>query len=216
MKIKTLMIGFSIISLFYACSSEEAKEEKQINNTAEESDLISIETLFDKDIFDDPKKAELLKELKVCSDKNQGPTDYMNPSCTPRFFELFQFSEKQPIENAFILLTKSKTFGFPLRRIAVFVREKGQLLKVNEYVANLIGMQKSKSKYNDLILRFNDKEEGEDVFYNCVFAWDGATYKYKSVEVIEGANWGGPVKAELKDSISKEVEKDIIKNGMIL
>jgi len=65
-------------------------------------------------------------------------------------------------------------------------------------------------------LRFNDKDQGEDVFYNCVFTWDGMKYKYKSVEVIEGANWGGPVKAELKDSISKEVEKDIIKNGMIL
>lgn len=216
MKIKFIVLSLSLAGLFFSCSSEEEKKPTHSTSSTKEDDLVSIETLFDKDVFDDPKKAELLQELKVCSDKNQGPTDYMNPSCTPRFFELFKFAENQPIENAFVLLTKSKTFGFPLRRIAVFVREKGQLVKVNEYVANLIGMQKSKSKYNDLILRFNDKDGEEDVFYNCVFTWDGVSYKYKSVEVIEGANWGGPVKAALKDSISKEVEKDILKNGMIL
>ena len=40
MKIKTLVIGFSIISLFYACSSEEAKEEKQINNELEQLKIL--------------------------------------------------------------------------------------------------------------------------------------------------------------------------------
>lgn len=211
------LILFSI-SFLVACNSDE--NEKKSTDTSivkvEESDLQEIETLFDKDEFDDVKKADLLKELKICSDKNTGTEDYKHPSCSPRFFELFPFSDKEPLENAFVLLTKSKVYGFPLRRIAVFVREKGRLVKTNEYVANIIAMKKSANGAKDLILRFNDKDQGEDVFYNCVFSWNGLSYDYKSVEVIEGANWGGPVKAELKDSISKEVEKDIIKNGMIL
>ena len=203
--------------VLFSCASDENEEEQNQNNVEiKERDIQEIETLFDKDEFDDLTKVELLKELKICSDKNTSNEDYMHPSCSPRFFELFAFSDKKPINNAFILLTKSKTYGFPLRRIAVFAREKGQLVKVNEFVANLIAMQKAKSGSKDLILRFNDKDQGEDVFYNCIFSWDGMKYIYKSVEVIEGANWGGPVKAELKDSISKEVEKDIIKNGMIL
>jgi hypothetical protein len=204
-------------SVLFSCASDDNEEEQQKNNIEiKESDIQEIETLFDKDDFDDLTKVELLKELKICSDKNTSNEDYMHPSCSPRFFELFAYSEKEPLKNAFVLLTKSKTYGFPLRRIAVFAREKGRLVKVNEFVANLIAMQKSNSGSKDLILRFNDKDQGEDVFYNCIFSWNGTKYAYKSVEVIEGANWGGPVKAELKDSISKEVEKDIIKNGMIL
>ena len=204
-------------SVLFSCASDDNEEEQQKNNIEiKESDILEIETLFDKDDFDDLTKVELLKELKICSDKNTSNEDYMHPSCSPRFFELFAYSEKEPLKNAFVLLTKSKTYGFPLRRIAVFAREKGRLVKVNEFVANLIAMQKSNSGSKDLILRFNDKDQGEDVFYNCIFSWNGTKYAYKSVEVIEGANWGGPVKAELKDSISKEVEKDIIKNGMIL
>ncbi|MBI1837935.1 MAG: hypothetical protein HYR91_11795, partial [Flavobacteriia bacterium] len=201
-----------------ACTSNEndnSKNSKKLNDK-EESNLIEIKELFDDNEFDNPKKSELLKELKICSDNNNSTVDYMHPSCSPRFFELFQISEKLVLEDAFILLTKSKVYGFPLRRIAVFIREKGRLVKTNEYIGNIIGMKKNSSKFHDILLRFIDKEQGENVFFNCYFTWVDGVYKYKSVEVIEGANWGGAVKAELKDSISIEVEKDIIKNGMIL
>lgn len=200
-----------------ACSTESVKEgsETPKDPIAKPSDVTNIETLFDKDVFDDPKKEMLLKELKICSDKNKGPEDYMNPACSPRFFELLPISPAIPLENAFILQVKSKVNGFPLRRLLIFVRERDQLVKVNGFVGNLIGMIKTPSKYSDLILRFNDKDQGEDVFYNCIFSWDGTCYKYKSVEQIYGPGWGGNVKTELKDSISKEVYKDIMDNKMI-
>ena len=76
-------------------------------------------------------------------------------------------------------------------------------------------MRKSKTRHDDLILRFNDKDQGQDVFYNCLFKWNGTTYKYDSVEAIEGIGWGGPVKKEHKDSISILIEKDIMSNQMI-
>ena len=139
----------------------------------------------------------------------------MNPACSPRFFELLPISESILLENGFILQVKSKVNGFPLRRLLIFVRERDQLVKVNGFVGNLIGTMKTPSKYNDLVLRFNDKDQGEDVFYNCLFSWDGTAYKYKSAEQIYGPGWGGDVKAVLKDSISKEVYKDIMENKMI-
>ncbi len=211
--------GLLLLTLLFSCSSEDTTTSSKKENSQEkiktENSILNIETLFDKDQFDDPKKAELLQELKICSDKNNGPDDYMHPSCTPRFFNLFPFAENISIENAFILQVKSKVNGFPLRRLLIFVREKGQLVKINGFVANLIGRKKSKSKHDDLLLRFNDKDQGQDVFFNCLFKWNGTTYKYHSVEAIEGVNWGGAVKEELKDSISIEVEKDIIANKMI-
>lgn len=212
------IVSLLILTIVFSCNTNEVEDkDQQRNNTPvkDEKKIKNIETLFDNDVFDNPKKVELLKELKVCSDNNKGIDDYMNPACSPRFFNLFPFIQNVPIENAFLIQIKSKVNGFPLRRLLVFIRERGQLVKINGFVANLIGTQKSVSKHDDLLLRFNDKDQGQDVFYNCVFKWNGTSYKYSSVEVIEGPGWGGPVKAEFKDSISKEVEKDIIENKMI-
>ncbi len=214
-----LIPGLFLIAFLFSCNSEEKSnsENTSLKNKQipTENSIKNIETLFDKDQFDDPKKAELLQELKICSDKNKGPEDYMNPSCTPRFFNLFPFADDVSLENAFILQVKSKVNGFPLRRLLIFVREKGQLVKINGFVANLIGRKKSTTKHDDLLLRFNNKDQGQDVFFNCLFKWNAGSYKYHSVEAIEGVNWGGPVKAELKDSISIQVEKDILANKMI-
>lgn len=215
MKMK-YFIGITLSLFLFSCSSDSSEETTSKKEPVKKSPAVTnIETLFDTDEFDDPKKVELLKELKVCSDENKGIDDYMNPSCSPRFFNLMPFIENVPLENAFLIQIKSKTNGFPLRRLLIFIREKGELVKVNGFVANLIRTQKSVTKHDDLLLRFNDKDQGQDVFYNCLFTWNGTTYKYKSVEAIEGQGWGGPVRAELKDSISIEVEKDIMKNKMI-
>lgn len=213
----------SLTLVLFACSSEDGldniskeiiKDElKNINQDSVETE--EIVTLFDSDVFENPIKEELLKELKVCSDDNKGPEDYLHPSCTPRFFEIFDVSKDTPLESAFILQMKAKTNDFPLRRLVVFVRERGNLIKVNGFVANLIERRLNLSGFDDLVLRFKDKDHGQDIFYNCLFKWSGTNYEYHSVEVIEGIGWGGPVKKELKDSVSLEVFKDIQKNKMI-
>jgi hypothetical protein len=213
----------SLIVFLFSCSSEiDVSEGEKVNvedeidtqnqNSLETEEII---TLFDSDTFENPKKEELLKEIKVCSDENKGPEDYLNPSCSPRFFEIFDVSKNTPLNSAFILQMKAKTNGFPLRRLVVFVRERGELVKVNGFVANLIERRLNSSGFDDLVLRFKDKDQGYDIFYNCLFKWSGTNYIYHSVEVIEGIGWGGPVKKDLKDSISIEVFKDIQKNKMI-
>ena len=212
---KYLLI-FSLLFSIFSCSTDnDEKLASPKNNKNGLSGMRNIETLFDKDQFDDPKVVKLLEELHVCSTKNSVTGDYLNPDCSPRFFHVLPFIENVSMEDAFLIQVKAKTNGFPLRRLLIFVRERGELVKVNGFVANLIGTKKSKTKHDDLLLRFNDKDQGQDVFYNCLFSWNGNSYKYKSVEVIEGPGWGGAVKAELKDSISIEVEKDITKHKMI-
>lgn len=206
----------AIVLIFASCSGDPDTD-KQNNEATDNStgSVESIETLFDKDEFQDPIMKELLKELNFCNEIVSDTMDYMNPSCTPRFFRFFPLTEKMALENGFLLQVKSKVSGFPLRRLLVFVRERGQLVKANGFVANLIGRRKTAGEFDDLLLRFNDNVDGDPAFYNCYFKWNGSKYEFSSVEVIEGVNWGGPVKKEFRDSMSIEIKKVLTDNSML-
>ena len=204
-----------LISFLFSCSGEEDQVSKKDTDTSV-SDITGIETLFNVDNFEDAKHLELLKELKICSEFQKDTSNYMEPACSPRFFRVFPMRDDAPVENAFLLQIKSKVGGIKLRRLVTFVREKGQLVKVNIFVANLIGTRTSKSHYKDLILRFNDNIEGEIIFYNCLFAWDGKKYTFKSVELIEGSDWRQRLKPEFKDSVSNDIYTTLVRNEMIL
>ena len=116
------------------------------------------------------------------------------------------------MKDAFVLLIKSRVQGFPLRRVLVFEREGKELVKVNGFVANLIGKRKSASKHDDLILRFNDQVgQGEVVFYNCLYVWKDKRYVFKQVEQINDAN----IKSQFQDSMNVEIETVITKNRMV-
>ena len=205
-----------LLVMLGGCSDPEPEDEDlKLKTLPEVGTIESIETLFDKDEFENPKMKELLKELNFCSEKTTDTLNYIEPSCSPRFFKFFSLTDKIPVENGFLLQVKSKVSGFPLRRLLIFIRERGQLVKVNGFVANLIGRRKTSGEYDDLLLRFNDNVGGEPAFYNCYFKWNGAKYEFSSVEVIEGPNWGGPVKAEFKDSMSVEIKNVLTKNSML-
>lgn len=209
-------IIFTIVTfVLFACSSNTNKKAnpKQLDN---EIAFIDIETIFKKNQkFDDPKNLELLKELKICDIAQKDENDFLKPACSPFYFKFFKLNDKLDLENSFLLQIKSKTGGFPLRRVLIFERERGELVKANGFVANLIGVQKSKTNYANLLLRFNDNIEGEVVFYNCVFEWTGKKYDFKYVRDIEGENWGGPVKLAERDSVSKEIYKILNQNTML-
>lgn len=203
-----------VIALF-SCGDPEDIDQSKNDPATNTQDVIGIETLFDETQFSDPVMKELLIELNLCNGEITDTLDYLNPSCSPFFFKFHELSKGVELKNGFMLQVKSKVNGFPLRRLLIFVREQGQLIKVNGFVANLIGRRKSRTGHDDLLLRFNDNEEGEEVFYNCYFQWVNGKYEFLSVEVIEGVNWGGPVKAQFKDSMALEIKKEITDNQMI-
>lgn len=208
-----------ILILSSCGDDEEVKDDKDQANS-EYQEIIPIETLFNADSFDDPKHIELLKELKICSEFQKDTSNYMEPACSPRFFRIFPMKDDTPVENAFLLQIKSKVSGIKLRRLVAFVREKGELVKVNTFVANLIGTRKSSTHYHDLILRFNDNIQGDIIHYTCIFSWDGTKYKFQSAETIEGVDANGPWRqlnnTNVKDSVSKDIYKTLVNNEMIL
>jgi hypothetical protein len=207
---------FTALLILSACSNDEDLAVKKNKVNSEVLEITGVETLFNTDSFDEPKHIELLKELKICSEFQKDTANYLEPACSPRFFRIFPMRDDVPVENAFLVQIKSKVGGIKLRRLVTFVRERGELVKVNTFVANLIGTKKSKSHYNDLILRFNDNVEGEVIFYNCLFTWDGNRYKFKSVELIEGLTWRQRLKPEFKDSVSNDIFNTLVSNEMIL
>lgn len=213
------LVPFLAFALLLGCTDEDPKKDKE-KDQAVMQEVTGIETLFDKDKFDNPKHVALLKELKICSEFQKDTSNYFEPACSPRFFRVFPMRDDLPEDQAFLLQIKSKVGGVKLRRLVTFVRENGELVKVNTFIANLIGTRKSSTHHYDLILRFNDNVGGDIIFYNCLFVWDGTKYKFKSAETIEGTDADGPwrqrIKTEFKDSISNDIYTTLVKNEMIL
>jgi hypothetical protein len=205
----------SLCFLVLACSHEEDIDtEHSAPSTIAE--INHVQTLFDTDKFDNKLHSKLLKELKICDQFQTDTSNYLKPACSPRFFRILPMRDDVDENNALLLQIKSKVGGIKLRRLITFVRERGQLVKVNGFVANLIATRKSTSHYYDLILRFNDIIDGELVFYNCLFVWNGTKYVFKTVELIEGSTWRQRIIPEFKDSVSNDIYKTLLKNEMIL
>ena len=209
---KNTLLLFIPFFIFIACQSEKKQKDKIAKPKKE--------TVFDKEIeiiFQDQsnfknEELELLKELKICNSSEKDLKNHFNPACHPSFFKFFKFNEKKAIKNSFLLLIKARVHDFPLRRILIFEREQGELVKVNGFVANLIGMDKSSSEHNDLILRFNeDLGGGEVAFFNCRFVWRNNHYEFDEALQINDSN----IKTEFKDSMSREIENTITNNKMI-
>ncbi len=203
------------VSFLLSCSNDN-EIKRDLARKSRVGEITSIETLFDSDQFEDQTHVNLLKELKICDEFQKDTSDYLRPACSPRFFRIFPMCDDLIEENAFLLQIKSKVGGIKLRRLVAFVRERGELVKVNAFVANLIAIRRSSTHYNDLILRFNDVIGGELVFYNCLFSWNGNKYEFKSVELIEGSTWRQHIKPEFKDSVSKDILNTLVNNQMIL
>jgi hypothetical protein len=206
------------VAILFACSEEndENTTAHKKSSASSVNEVVGIETLFNDDEFTDSIHKKLLIELRICSQFQKDTANYMQPACSPRFFKIFPMRDDAPEKDAFLLQIKSKVSGVKLRRLVTFVRERGELVKCNTFVANLIGVRKSASHYYDLILRFNDNIGGEIVFYNCIFSWEKSKYVFKSVELIEGATWRQRLKPEFKDSVSNEIYGTLVENKMVM
>lgn len=194
--------------LFFACSSPtEEKPAPLVKEPVVQQDERNVEILFDQEKFSDPKMAELLNELKICNPMQKNKNNASEPACDPRFFHIMPFIENEPIENAFLLVIRAGVHDWPLRRVLVYQREEGKLVLVNTFVANLVGVRKSGSRHDDLILQFFDEYENR---LECIYKWKENRYQYSSVERIEGRK----IKSSLQDSMNVEIAKVINDNKM--
>lgn len=209
---KNTFLLFVLFLIFVSCQSDKKTKEKSIEPKKETQFDKEIEIIFQDQSNFKNEELELLKELKICNPTEKDLKNHFNPACHSSFFKFFKFNDKKALKNSFLLLIKARVHDFPLRRILIFEREHGELVKVNGFVANLIGMDKSTTQHNDLILRFNeDLGGGEVAFFNCRFVWRNNHYEFDEALQINDSN----IKAEFKDSMSREIENTITRNKMI-
>jgi hypothetical protein len=200
---------FFVLLIFSSCKDEPKDVPLKIVDNQEIKEEKNIEILFDEVKFSDPKMLDLLYELKICDPNQKDLNNAVQPACNPKYFHVLPFIENEKIENAFILVIRSGVHDWPLRRALVYQREQGKLVLVNTFVAHLIGMRKSPSGHDDLVLQFFDEYENR---LQCLYKWKENRYQYVCVEKIEGSN----IKKELQDSMNVEIAKVIRDNKMAL
>lgn len=211
--LKQLFYLSTCLILIIACEEQTEGEIKIGRNPIEAVDN-TISTDFNANKFSSTTESALLKELKICVSNAPNDSDEENPACSPKFFRFFPLAKNIPLKNGFILLIKAGVGGHPLRRILVFQREKGELVKLNGFNGNLIEQRPAKTGYNDIVVRFPDNIENSLIYYNCLFQWKNGKYEYVYCEVIDE---GMPrkVKKEFIDSMGTEIKTILDKNNMI-
>ena len=215
MKLKFLFLLPALV-LVFACD-DKADDEITIENrhpeVKEEVDN-TISTDFNANTFTSKVEEELLKELHLCDPKATSDDDPAHPTCSPKFFRFFKLNKQTPLKDGFKLLIKAGVNGFPLRRLLIFEREDGQLVKLNGFNGNLIEQRKSPSGYDDLVIRFPDNINENITYYNCLFTWKDGKYNYVNCEVID-EDVPRKVRAEFIDSMGVEIKKILDRNDMI-
>lgn len=196
------------------------REDEVIDNhqtTEKEGDFESIEVLFDETQFEYANSVELLREINICTTAKQDSLGYYQTPCSPELFKFFPLKKGKDIHDGFILLIKANTGGIPVRRVLIFERENGALIKTNGFLGDLAGRRESKSNHDDLLVRFIEKYENSDYYHNCLFQWENGKYEFKSVELIQqpSQNYSGIVEADVKDSVSKEIYQMLLDKKQI-
>ena len=213
--IPILIIVLAALVTGYFYFKKPAK--KKVDKTKENTEIQLIETDFITNTFSGTTEIELLKELRVCDSTVPSDKNFNRPSCSPRFFRFFSYKKNAELRNNFILLVRSGVNGFPARRLLIFARENGQLVKTNGFIGYIIEKRRIKNKlHDDIVIRFYEKYYDQKYFYNCLFSWKDQRYEFVKCEAIGAPPKGDEaIKPELIDSVSSEIYKILIEKQLI-
>lgn len=208
------IILFCVIGVFVAWflnSRKNATNGDDSTETTKKQKIEYISTDFNANAFSGKVEEKLLKEIGIC-DSTQGDDNNLdNPSCSPRFFRFFKLNKTKGLNDGFMLLVRAGVNKFPVRRLLIFERENGQLVKVNGFVGYIIERRSTDASYDDIVVRFFERYYEQKYFYNCLYTWKNGQYQYVRCEAINDSK----IKPEKSDSVSVEVEK-IIKEKQLV
>lgn len=191
-------------------SKETAKESSEVDKK-KVLKVEQISTDFNLNKFSSNQEVKLLKEIGICDSTQADDINLENPSCSPRFFRFFKLNKSRELKDGFILLVRAGVNGFPIRRLLIFERENGQLVKTNGFVGYIIERRFTGKNYDDIVVRFFERYENQKYFYNCLYTWKNGRYVYANCEAINDLK----IKAEKADSVSIEVEKILNENKLV-
>ncbi|MFM7643484.1 MAG: hypothetical protein ACKO5N_01705 [Sphingomonadales bacterium] len=160
-----------------------------------------VSTDFNTNTFSTKQEAALLKNLRLCDSTIQWSEDENRPSCTPNFFRVFPLKKGLDINQGCMVLLKAGVNGFPVRRFVIYEKEGEQLIQANGFIGYPIEFRPKANSYDDVVIRFFERYEGEKYFYNCLFTWKQNRYQFVRCEQINDAN----IKPEKQADVSAEI-----------
>ena len=126
-----------------------------------------ISTDFNINVFKSKKEPALLKQLRLCDSTQQWSEDENRPSCTPNFFRVFPLKKGLDLSQGCMVLMKAGVNHFPVRRFVIYEREGTQLVQANGFIGYPIELRPNPNGYDDIVIRFFERYQGEKYFYNC-------------------------------------------------
>ena len=164
---------------------------------------IQISTDFNTNSFSSKNEAKLLKNLGLCDSTINWSEDLDRPSCTPNFFRVFPLKKGLDIAQGCMVLMKAGVNHFPVRRFVIYEKEGAQMIQANGFIGYPIEFRPQDQNYDDVVIRFFERYEGQKYFYNCLFTWKQNRYQYVRCEKINDAN----IKPEKQAQVSAEILK---------
>jgi hypothetical protein len=160
-----------------------------------------VSTDFNTNTFASKAEPKVLKDLNLCDSTVQWSDDLLRPSCTPNYFRVFPLKKGLDIAQGCMVLLKAGVNGFPVRRFVVYEREGKQMVQANGFIGYPIEFRPKANNYDDVVIRFFERFEGQKYFYNCLFTWKQNRYQYVRCEQINDAN----IKPEKQAEVSAEI-----------
>ncbi|MEN9301600.1 MAG: hypothetical protein RL264_29 [Bacteroidota bacterium] len=196
-----VILGLTIIVFFMFQKKDQSKVENNHENTKRKVEFISTD--FNENQFESEEEVNLLKEISICDTVVTTDNNLDQPACSPKFFRFFKLRNTQALSDGFMLQVRAGVNKFPTRRLLIFERENGKLVKVNGFVGYIIERRPSQGNYDDIVVRFFERYYEQKYFYNCLFTWKNGMYQFKSCEAINEMK----IKSDKADSVSTEVLK---------
>ncbi len=188
-------------ALFLLSCTEDTTEE------VFSSETIEITTLFDQDAFEDKKMEDLLIELRICDPVNQDSIPVGMTPCSPKYFAFYSYHNKRSLEDAFLLQVKKGVNNYPYRRLLIFAREKGLLVKVNGVNGYLVEKRTRSNGIDDLVVAVVDNIGGHYERYDILLRYENGKYHY--VEALGDLHGTFEHDSELKKEATKQIGERI-------
>lgn len=188
------------ISIYLWRNQAEPQPQSSIKKP-EQTKGVYVSTDFNTNTFSSKQEATLLKNLRLCDSTTQWSEDVNRPSCTPNFFRVFPLKKGLDINEGCMVLLKAGVNGFPVRRFVIYEKEGDQLIQANGFIGYPIEFRSQANNYDDIVIRFFERYEGEKYFYNCLFTWKQNRYQFVRCEQINDAN----IKPEKQAEVSAEI-----------
>jgi hypothetical protein len=200
-----LVVLFFSLNYFNRPSNPKKKKKEEVTKG------IQISTDFNTNSFSSKNEANILKNLGLCDSTINWSEDLNRPSCTPNFFRVFPLKKGLDLSQGCMVLLKAGVNHFPVRRFVVYEKEGAQMIQANGFIGYPIEFRPQAQNYDDVVIRFFERYEGQKYFYNCLFTWKQNRYQYVRCEQINDAN----IKPEKQEQVSIEILKILNDKQMV-